>query len=58
MLIVMTVSFDLFVGFVRFVCAFCFIVFSMICFGFVFIFYLYFLLWVCNTNDVFDEMLL
>ena len=52
------VSFDLFVGFVWFVCAFCFIAFSIICVGFVFIFYLYFHLWVCHANYVFDEMLL
>ena len=45
-------------GFVWFVCGFCFIVFSMICFEFVFIFYLHFRSWVCNATYVFDEMLL
>ena len=45
-------------GFVWFVCGFCFIVFSMVCIEFVFIFYFYFRLWVCNANYVFDEMFL
>ena len=36
----------------------CFIVFSMICFEFVFIFYFNFRSWVCNATYVFDEMLL
>ena len=52
------VLFDLFVGFVWFVCVSCFMVFSLICFGFVLIFCMYFRLWVCNANYGFDEMLL
>ena len=53
----LSLKIDLFMGFVWFVCASCFMVFSMICFGFVFIFYFYVCLWVCNANYVFDAML-
>ena len=44
-------------SFIWFVCGFCLICLCIL-FGFVFIFYLYFRLWVCHANDVFDEMLL
>ena len=44
-------------GFIWFVFGFCLICLCNL-FGFVFIFYLYFRLRVCNANDVFDEMLL